>query len=75
VSNTATAMIMVPIGQSLIAAMRERTDGQPQADVGAFGASLMLGIAFAATIGGTLIGTPPNALFAWMLDGLHGAAP
>jgi sodium-dependent dicarboxylate transporter 2/3/5 len=57
VSNTATAMIMVPIGQSLIATMRERRDDCHRAAVDAFGASLMLGVAFAATIGrmGTLI--------------------
>jgi sodium-dependent dicarboxylate transporter 2/3/5 len=67
-------MVMVPIGQSLIATMRERSSSHQQAAVDAFGASLMLGIACAATIGGmgTLIGTPPNALFASLMQSTYG---
>ena len=74
VSNTATAMIMVPIAQSLITTKRERGGDRHLAAVDAFGASLMLGVAFAATIGGmgTLIGTPPNALFASTMQGTYG---
>jgi sodium-dependent dicarboxylate transporter 2/3/5 len=74
VSNTATAMIMVPIGQSLIATLRERSEPRKRPAVDAFGASLMLGVAFAATIGGmgTLIGTPPNALFASVMQATYG---
>jgi len=74
VSNTATAMVMVPIGQSLIASIREQTGPQQQAAVDSFGTSLMLGIAYAATIGGmgTLIGTPPNALFASLMESTYG---
>lgn len=66
VSNTATAMMMLPIGQSIIATVRKTADDAKPADVSAFASALMLGIAYAATIGGmgTLIGTPPNALFA-----------
>ncbi len=63
ISNTATAMVMLPIGQALAA----RAAG-PEAGRGgdALASALLLGIAYAATIGGmgTLIGTPPNALFA-----------
>lgn len=86
ISNTATAMVMVPIGLSLVAATRNQTGlsetGAPgtQIDTGrqepadAFGAALMLGIAFAATIGGmgSLIGTPPNALLAGFVEQSYG---
>ena len=66
VSNTATAMMMLPIGQSIILTVRKSADDAKPADILAFSSALMLGIAYAATIGGmgTLIGTPPNALFA-----------
>ena len=39
-----------------------------------FGICLMLGIAYAASIGGvaTLIGTPPNAILAGMVEKLYG---
>jgi solute carrier family 13 (sodium-dependent dicarboxylate transporter), member 2/3/5 len=69
VSNTATAVMMLPIGLSVVQLVR------PQAGAGPmdfnFAIALMLGIAYAASIGGlaTLIGTPPNALLAaFMLE-------
>jgi sodium-dependent dicarboxylate transporter 2/3/5 len=70
VSNTATAMVMLPIGGAIVAA---RSVG-PYADDSHFAPALMLGIAYAATIGGmgTLIGTPPNALFAGYMSTTHG---
>ncbi len=66
VSNTACAMMMVPIGSAVIA--------RAQSDDKAFGTALMLGIAYAASIGGvaTLIGTPPNVVMAGMLDQMYG---
>ena len=65
VSNTATAIMMLPIGMSVAAMMREdgsMSDGFPPA--------LLLAIAYGASIGGfgTLIGTPPNALLAAFLQ-------
>ena len=62
ISNTATAAMMVPIGIALAELLRPEDRDAPFP----FGTALLLGIAYAATIGGiaTLIGTPPNAVFA-----------
>lgn len=86
ISNTATAMVMVPIGLSLVATSRNQkvvaessrpehsSDPAMQDTADEFGPALMLGIAFAATIGGmgSLIGTPPNALLAGFLEQTYG---
>lgn len=63
VSNTATAAMMVPIGLSLITLLRSDSS-MNQRDVSAFAGAIMLGITYAASIGGvaTLIGTPPNGV-------------
>ena len=75
ISNTATAMMMVTIGLAVIGQVRPGgaqcvSDKQ---DFG-FGTSLMLGIAYAASIGGvaTLIGTPPNAILAGVVEKTYG---
>ncbi|UAW99400.1 DASS family sodium-coupled anion symporter [Halopseudomonas nanhaiensis] len=62
VSNTATTIMMMPIGLSVVAMLDQNN---PEA-VRRFATSLLLAIAYAASIGGiaTLIGTPPNALLA-----------
>src|SRR5690606_35584801 len=70
ISNTATAVMMVPIGMALLSELEP--DANPKAP-SRFGAALMLSIAYAANVGGmgTKIGTPANSLFAgWVADTL-----
>ncbi|MCC5856871.1 MAG: DASS family sodium-coupled anion symporter [Ectothiorhodospiraceae bacterium] len=74
VSNTATAAMMLPIGLSVLLVMEShRGDEQPEAQQ-RFARALLLGIAFAANIGGmgTLIGTPPNAILAAFMAETYG---
>ena len=58
-SNTATTIMMLPIGLSIILQMEEEFG---EKDTHRFSLCLMLGIAYAASMGGmaTLVGTPPN---------------
>ena len=62
ISNTATALMMMPIGTAIIQQFRE---GAASDQSERFGKMLMLSIAYSASIGGmaTLIGTPTNAIF------------
>lgn len=78
-SNTATAMMMLPMGTAIVKETLATRDGPLSAPGGqpaqpAFATALMLGIAYAASIGGvaTLIGTPPNAVFAGVAETLYG---
>lgn len=59
-SNTATTMLMLPIAVAVITQFKHSGEREK------FGLCLMLSIAYSASIGGmaTLIGTPPNAIFA-----------
>jgi len=62
-SNTATAVMMLPIALSIIEMVKQKqTSGNSEN----FSKPMLLAIAFSASIGGlaTLIGTPPNALMA-----------
>jgi sodium-dependent dicarboxylate transporter 2/3/5 len=71
VSNTATVVMILPMALSVIALTDRQATGEDRGVRREFEVALLLGVAFAATIGGlgTLIGSPPNALFAaFMLE-------
>ncbi|MCB2219359.1 MAG: SLC13 family permease [Bacteroidetes bacterium] len=63
ISNTATAMMMIPIVISVISQMEENFGKE---NIRKYAIGLLLGIAYSASTGGiaTLVGTPPNLAFA-----------
>lgn len=67
ISNTATAIMMLPIGLAIILKMEEEFE---EKDTHPFAVALMLGIAYACSVGGvaTLVGTPPNLSFARIFE-------
>ncbi|MGO1524234.1 MAG: SLC13 family permease [Nesterenkonia sp.] len=91
VSNTATAVMMLPIGISVLMLVQKILAGEDPAEAGTaedeesqqegkqeaiksnFGTALMLGIAYAASVGSvsTIIGTPPNTLLAGHMSTNH----
>lgn len=62
ISNTAAAVMMLPLASAVLELARR----EAPADSAHLGRALVLGVAYAASIGGvaTLIGTPPTAIFA-----------
>ncbi len=82
-SNTATAMMMMPMGMSLVLLYEELNEktrlagGQVDARAPNFALTLLLGIAYSASIGGvaTLIGTPPNGVLVTQMGQLFPDAP
>jgi len=79
ISNTATAVMMLPIALSIVTLATERLEaageGSPVA-AARFGTCMLLGIAYAASIGGvaTVIGTPPNAVLKGFVEQEYGVA-
>ncbi|MCS3665257.1 sodium-dependent dicarboxylate transporter 2/3/5 [Salinibacter ruber] len=74
VSNTATALMMLPIGLSIIDLTRDRLAERGEEMPPHFGVVLLLSIAYGCNVGGmgTLIGTPPNALLAGFFSESYG---
>lgn len=72
ISNTATSLMMLPIGIAVIIQL-DGNEGKFRKG-SSLGKSLMLGIAYAASIGGiaTLIGTPTNIILASVIKELYG---
>lgn len=71
ISNTATALMMLPIA---VAVVTQLTPGNKAIKPNRIGQALMLGIAYAASIGGvaTLIGTPTNIILAGVIKEMYG---
>lgn len=68
ISNTATTAIMIPIGLAIVLKVGRRMSN--------FTKAMVLGIAFAANIGGigTIIGSPPNAITVANLESMAGVS-
>jgi len=69
ISNTATTVMMLPIGMAIISQLKDNPD-TVEDETKMFSKALMLSIAYSASIGGiaTLIGTPPNLVLAGVLE-------
>ena len=73
ISNTATSVMMLPIGLAIIKQLKDHPDTEENENE-IFGKMIMLAIAYSASIGGiaTLFGTPPNLVFAGVIKELYG---
>ncbi|KTE10120.1 SLC13 family permease [Sphingopyxis sp. H115] len=65
ISNTSTTLIMIPIALAVV-----RAGGVQEGETNGFAGAVMMGIAFAASIGGlgTLVGSPTNAIAAGLIE-------
>jgi sodium-dependent dicarboxylate transporter 2/3/5 len=73
IANVTTALMMLPIAMAII--VKDEESGTEGAK--GFSSALMLGIAYAASLGGlgTLIATPTNMIFVGIFDNLFPEAP
>lgn len=71
ISNTSTALIMMPMALAVLEGGTQGEDGAPQEGISG---ALPMGIAFAASIGGlgTIVGSPTNAIAVGLLDQIAG---
>ncbi len=74
ISNTATAMMMIPIVMSVIKSLEEHISGGSSSR---YATGLFLAIAYSASVGGmaTLVGTPTNLVYPKILSLLYPGAP
>ena len=65
ISNTSTTLIMIPIALAVV-----RAGGIGEGETNGFAGAVMMGIAFAASLGGlgTLVGSPTNAIAAALIE-------
>lgn len=65
ISNTSTTLIMIPIALAVV-----RAGGVREGETNGFAGAVMMGIAFAASLGGlgTLVGSPTNAIAAGLIE-------
>ena len=74
VMNTSTTLMLLPIGLAVCSVVSNTIPGLTEKEITYFDTSLMLGIAYAATIGGmsTLVGTAPNIVFSAFMQETYG---
>ena len=74
VMNTSTTLMLLPIGLAVCGVISQTVPGMTDTDKANFDTALLLGIAYAATIGGmsTLIGTAPNIVFSAFMQDTYG---
>lgn len=73
ISNTATAIMMLPIASSVTFLLAKDLGKENDPRFKKFATGLMLGIAYAASIGGmgTIIGTPPNVVMVGFMKRMY----
>ena len=73
ISNTATSIMILPVGLAIISQLKDDPKTVENENE-IFGKSLMIAIAYSASIGGmaTLIGTPPNMVLAGVVEESYG---
>jgi sodium-dependent dicarboxylate transporter 2/3/5 len=70
VMNTSTTMMLLPIAVSIIGVIHQSVDGLDERTKVNFQCALLLGVAYASSIGGmaTLVGTAPNGILAGFMQ-------
>ena len=76
IMNTSTTIMLLPIGLAIITVVKESMHDLSETDKINFQVALLLGIAYAANIGGiaTLIGTAPNMALNGFMEEQYGVS-